>query len=139
MRYNVPQDDRRGCLCRDGSYSTKCCKGDYYNQGIGNTIYSVPVASGFNVVVSTRDAEVTASLTIGKIQPEWNYQIQISLSTDFDTLEDLNLTGACNTLSISETAEELGISITHYGRVRFVRPSDNRTTEWSATATSTFV
>jgi len=35
-RYNVPQDKRRGCLCRDGKrYSRECCNGDYMNQGIG--------------------------------------------------------------------------------------------------------
>jgi hypothetical protein len=35
-RYNVPQDKRRGCLCKDGKrYSIECCKGDYMNQGIG--------------------------------------------------------------------------------------------------------
>ncbi len=37
MRYNVPQDNRRACLCRDGSYSTKCCDpDDYFAQGIGS-------------------------------------------------------------------------------------------------------
>lgn len=35
-RYNVPQDKRRGCLCKDGRrYSRECCEGDYMNQGIG--------------------------------------------------------------------------------------------------------
>lgn len=36
-RYQVPQDNRRACLCRDGSYSTKCCNADdYFAQGIGS-------------------------------------------------------------------------------------------------------
>jgi hypothetical protein len=35
-REPVPHNSRRACLCRDGSYSKKCCGGDYYNQGIGN-------------------------------------------------------------------------------------------------------
>jgi hypothetical protein len=35
-RHAVPTNDRRACLCRDGSYSKKCCGKDYYNQGIGN-------------------------------------------------------------------------------------------------------
>ena len=35
-RYNVPQDKRRGCLCKDGKrYSRECCEGNYWNQGIG--------------------------------------------------------------------------------------------------------
>ena len=30
-----PQTNRRGCLCKNGKYSKKCCKGDILNQGIG--------------------------------------------------------------------------------------------------------
>ena len=38
----VPQDRRRGCLCRDGqTYSRDCCGGDYFNQGIGNITRSL--------------------------------------------------------------------------------------------------
>jgi hypothetical protein len=28
---------RRGCLCADGTYSTKCCDGSLQAQGIGKT------------------------------------------------------------------------------------------------------
>ena len=31
-----PREGRRGCLCQDGTYSRKCCKGNMINQGIGN-------------------------------------------------------------------------------------------------------
>lgn len=30
-----PTSRRRGCLCKNGTYSTKCCNGDLQNQGIG--------------------------------------------------------------------------------------------------------
>ena len=30
-----PQTNKRGCLCKNGKYSTKCCKGNILNQGIG--------------------------------------------------------------------------------------------------------
>lgn len=34
--YNVPSSNKRGCLCRDGTYSRKCCDpDDYFAQGIG--------------------------------------------------------------------------------------------------------
>ena len=34
--YPVPQNKKKGCLCRDGSYSRKCCnKDDYFAQGFG--------------------------------------------------------------------------------------------------------
>jgi hypothetical protein len=28
---------RRGCLCEDGTYSTKCCDGSLQAQGVGST------------------------------------------------------------------------------------------------------
>ena len=31
-----PKDNRRACLCPDGTYSTKCCDGSFEAQGIGN-------------------------------------------------------------------------------------------------------
>jgi len=31
-----PQNDRRACLCPDGTYSRKCCDGSFEAQGIGN-------------------------------------------------------------------------------------------------------
>jgi len=32
-----PQNDKRGCLCKDGkTYSRKCCDGSFQAQGIGN-------------------------------------------------------------------------------------------------------
>lgn len=30
-----PQTNKRGCLCKTGKYSRKCCKGDTINQGLG--------------------------------------------------------------------------------------------------------
>lgn len=36
-RIPSPQNDRRGCLCKDGrTYSRKCCDGSFQAQGIGN-------------------------------------------------------------------------------------------------------
>lgn len=31
-----PQTSDEGCLCKDGSYSTDCCDGEYASQGIGS-------------------------------------------------------------------------------------------------------
>jgi hypothetical protein len=30
-----PQGGRRGCLCKNNTYNSKCCNGDLQNQGIG--------------------------------------------------------------------------------------------------------
>jgi hypothetical protein len=35
-RIPSPQNDKRGCLCKDGKYSRKCCDGSLQAQGIGN-------------------------------------------------------------------------------------------------------
>jgi hypothetical protein len=32
-----PKGGRRGCLCEDNTYSTKCCDGSLRAQGIGST------------------------------------------------------------------------------------------------------
>jgi hypothetical protein len=31
-----PSNSRRGCLCSDNTYSSKCCDGSLQAQGIGN-------------------------------------------------------------------------------------------------------
>ena len=32
-----PTGGRRGCLCKDNTYNSKCCNGDLQNQGVGAT------------------------------------------------------------------------------------------------------
>lgn len=36
-RIPSPKGGRRGCLCKDGKYSKKCCDGTLHAQGIGKT------------------------------------------------------------------------------------------------------
>lgn len=31
-----PKSSKRGCLCKNNTYSTKCCDGSLQAQGIGN-------------------------------------------------------------------------------------------------------
>jgi hypothetical protein len=31
----VPKGKKRGCLCKDGTYSRKCCDGTLRSQGVG--------------------------------------------------------------------------------------------------------
>ncbi len=36
-RIPSPQNDKRGCLCKDGkTYSRKCCDGSFQAQGVGS-------------------------------------------------------------------------------------------------------
>jgi hypothetical protein len=30
-----PKESKRGCLCKNNTYSTKCCDGSLHAQGIG--------------------------------------------------------------------------------------------------------
>ena len=30
-----PSNDKEGCLCKNGKYSKRCCKGELLNQGVG--------------------------------------------------------------------------------------------------------
>lgn len=32
-----PKGGRRGCICKDGTYSVNCCDGSLQAQGIGST------------------------------------------------------------------------------------------------------
>lgn len=31
-----PKGGKRGCLCKDGKYSQKCCNGELSEQGVGS-------------------------------------------------------------------------------------------------------
>lgn len=33
-----PIGGKRGCLCKNGKYSTKCCKGENMQQGVGSLV-----------------------------------------------------------------------------------------------------
>ena len=49
-----PKDDKRGCLCEDGSYSKKCCDGSMVAQGIGALTDQSTSVNNSNVEVRTR-------------------------------------------------------------------------------------
>ncbi len=42
-----PKGGRRGCLCKDGTYNSKCCNGDLQNQGIGNITGEAPIGDEY--------------------------------------------------------------------------------------------
>jgi hypothetical protein len=43
------QGSRRGCLCADGKYSTKCCDGSLQAQGVGKTEGTTQVVTATEV------------------------------------------------------------------------------------------
>lgn len=49
-RVKTPRNNRRACLCKDGTYHIDCCKAD--TQGIGNVtgtkIIKGPFSNGFS-------------------------------------------------------------------------------------------
>jgi hypothetical protein len=36
-----PKGGKRGCLCDDGTYNSKCCNGELQNQGVGSMVNQV--------------------------------------------------------------------------------------------------
>lgn len=66
---------KRGCLCKDGeTYSNKCCKGELWNQGIGNISGEKvdPSANKYTITSCSdstqRDIHVhDSTLTIGSV------------------------------------------------------------------------
>jgi len=53
--YSSPKGGRRGCLCENGKYSTKCCDGSLQAQGIGmitgTESVTVTISSGVTTIV----------------------------------------------------------------------------------------
>jgi len=54
-RYSSPKGGKRGCLCENGKYSSKCCDGSLQAQGIGTTTgtenVSVTISSGTTLII----------------------------------------------------------------------------------------
>ena len=36
-----PKGGKRGCICKDGTYNSKCCDGSLEAQGIGSTVNQI--------------------------------------------------------------------------------------------------
>lgn len=53
-----PKGGKRGCLCKDGTYDSKCCEGELINQGIGST-----VAQSSGAVTNTNAPRVITSVS----------------------------------------------------------------------------
>ena len=51
--YSSPKGGRRGCLCEDGKYSSKCCDGSLQAQGIGATTGTESVSVTISLGVTT--------------------------------------------------------------------------------------
>jgi hypothetical protein len=45
----VPNNKRRGCMCKDGTYSRKCCDGTLRSQGVGRIRAKAPKSFMYRV------------------------------------------------------------------------------------------
>jgi len=52
-RYSSPTSDKRACLCKNNTYSRKCCDGSLRAQGIGNITKTV--LTDFALLLESRD------------------------------------------------------------------------------------
>tara|TARA_R100000773_G_scaffold44399_1_gene45422 strand:- start:61 stop:1263 length:1203 start_codon:yes stop_codon:yes gene_type:complete len=75
-----PKDDRRACLCPDGTYSRECCDGSLIAQGIGNitgtavtseglTISGLSISSAGVITLPTATFQGTSFGTVGSVTP----------------------------------------------------------------------
>jgi hypothetical protein len=50
-----PKGGKRGCLCKDNTYDSKCCNGELQEQGIGSTVSqggaTITVVDGVKTIV----------------------------------------------------------------------------------------
>ena len=53
-----PKGGKRGCLCKDGKYSSECCQGELQEQGVGAT-----VGQQTGTVTNTNTARVITSVS----------------------------------------------------------------------------
>jgi len=53
-----PVGGKRGCLCKDGTYSSKCCEGELSQQGIGAT-----QGQGVSNVTNTNETRTITSVS----------------------------------------------------------------------------
>ena len=62
-----PQNDKRGCLCKDGrTYSRKCCDGSLQAQGIGSITgaQAIPQAGDYSYHVQRCNHNQKSTFTV---------------------------------------------------------------------------
>jgi hypothetical protein len=75
-----PKDDRRACLCPNGTYSRECCDGSLIAQGIGNitgtavtseglTISGLSISTAGVITLPTASFQGTSFGTVGSVTP----------------------------------------------------------------------
>lgn len=56
--YSSPKSANRGCLCKDGTYSSECCDGELISQGVGAL-----VSQGVSAVTNVNEARVITNVS----------------------------------------------------------------------------
>jgi len=56
--YSSPKGAKRGCLCKDGTYSSECCDGELISQGVGALI-----SQGVSAVTNVNEVRVITNVS----------------------------------------------------------------------------
>ena len=56
--YSSPKGAKRGCLCKDGTYSSEFCDGELISQGVGAL-----VSQGISAVTNVNEARVITNVS----------------------------------------------------------------------------
>lgn len=103
MKYPIPQNKKRGCLCRDAlTYSVECCGEDYFNQGVGSVTGNFPVTTT-TIATTTTASPTTTIIPTTTISPTTTIAPTTTLAPTTTTLTPTTTTLAPTTTTIAPT------------------------------------
>jgi len=132
-RFTSPRGGRRGCLCKNGTYSNKCCKGKLHQQGIGATI-----GQSTSTIVNTNNKVYELTSDVNNINE--GQSVVISLNTE-NVIDGTNvpyeITGVdANDIDVSLTGN---FTINNDTDTLTITALEDLTTEGAETLTLTLV
>ena len=58
-----PIGGKRGCLCKNGKYSTRCCKGENIQQGVGSLV-NQSTATESSSIVARNNVKISTDIQL---------------------------------------------------------------------------
>jgi len=58
-----PIGGKRGCLCKNGKYSTRCCKGENIQQGVGSLV-NQSTANESSSIVARNNVKISTDIQL---------------------------------------------------------------------------
>ena len=58
-----PIGGKRGCLCKNGKYSTRCCKGENIQQGVGSLV-NQSTATESSSIIARNNVKISTDIQL---------------------------------------------------------------------------